>query len=244
MLRTSLLPGLVATVAFNESHRTTDVSLFEIGHVYQPAPDRDAPLPIEREVLAAVLAGREAPAAVDLWREVEAALLLDTTVHLRPASPPGLHPTRTADLVVGPDQRVIGTVGEIDPAVLEAHGVTQRVAWLGLDLDGLLAIDHGTATYERVSRYPSSDVDLAFVVPDAVTAADLGAAISAAAGALLAGLDLFDVYRGHGVASGSRSLAWRLRLQADDRTLVDADIAAVRDACIAAAVLLGAMLRT
>ena len=244
VLRTSLLPGLVTTVAFNESHRTTDVALFEIGHVYGPGADRDAPLPEEREVLSAVLAGREAPAAVALWREVEAALLLETPVQLRPASPPGLHPTRTADLVVGPEQHVIGSVGEIDPAVLEAHGITQRVAWLALDLDRLLAIDHGTATYERVSRFPSSDLDLAFVAPDAVSAADLRSELSTAAGSLAAGLDLFDVYRGDGVASGSRNLAWRLRLQAPDRTLVDADVVAVRDACIAAAARLGATLRT
>ena len=243
VLRTSLLPGLVATVAFNESHRTTDVSLFEVGHVYRPAPDRNQPLPDEREVLAAVLAGREAPAAVDLWREVEAALLLNERVELWPASPPGLHPTRTADLVVGPDQHVVGTVGEIDPAVLEAHGVTQRVAWLGLDLDRLLAIDHGTATYERVSRFPSSDLDLAFVAPDSVRAAELRAALSTAGGGLVAGLDLFDVYRGDGVAVGSRNLAWRLRLQAPDRTLVDGDLTAVRDACILAATRVGATLR-
>jgi phenylalanyl-tRNA synthetase beta chain len=216
------------------------VALFEIGHVYR-VTDRVAVLPDERELLSAVLAGRDARAAVVLWQEIESALLLTAPVQLVAAVLPGLHATRTARLV-GPDGDV-GVVGEIDPDVLAAHGVTERVAWLEVDLDRLLAIGHGTATYQRVSRFPSSDLDLAFTTPDSVTATALRAALATAAGPLLAGLDLFDVYRGEGVTPGSRSLAWRLRLQADDRTLVDTELTAARDACIAAASSLGATLR-
>ena len=56
-------------------------------------------------------------------------------------------------------------------------------------------------------------------------------------------LALFDVYRGKGVAEGGRSLAYRLRLQAADRTLTDADVAQVRDKIIAGVSKLGASLR-
>jgi phenylalanyl-tRNA synthetase beta chain len=56
-------------------------------------------------------------------------------------------------------------------------------------------------------------------------------------------LDIFDIYRGKGVAEGSRSLAFRLRLQAPDRTLTDDEVAGVRQKCIDAAAKLGATLR-
>ena len=71
VLRTSLRPGLLRAIAFNESHRRSGVALFEIGHVYPPGPGE---LPAEHEALGIVLAGEEAPAAVAVWREIAAAL--------------------------------------------------------------------------------------------------------------------------------------------------------------------------
>ena len=85
-----------------------------------------------------------------------------------------------------------------------------------------------------MSRYPSSDIDLAFVVPDEVAAGDVLATLHGAAGDLLVASDLFDVYRGTGVPEGSRSLAYRLRFCALDRTLTDAEVGERRAACIAA----------
>lgn len=241
VLRTSLRPGLLTAVGFNASHRRPGAALFEIGHVYR-VPAAPQPLPDEREVLAVALAGRDARAAVTVWQELAAALVLSRPVTLRAAEPAGLHPTRSAELV-GPDGEVVGLVGEVDPDVAAAFGIDERVAWLEVDLDLLLAVPHGLAIYRRVSRFPSSDIDLAFVTPDAVTAAMLGDALRAAAGDLLVDLQVFDTYRGTGVPDGHRSLAWRLRLQAADRTLVDTDVTTVRDACVAAAAALGATLR-
>ena len=84
------------------------------------------------------------------------------------------------------------------------------------------------AQWKPTSRYPSSDLDLAFALPDDVPAEKLDKAIRQGAGALLVDLELFDVYRGAGVGDGRRSLAYRLRLQAPDRNLTDADVADVR----------------
>ena len=86
--------------------------------------------------------------------------------------------------------------------------------------------------YRPVSKYPPSDIDLAFVVPDGVAAVQVERALRATAGRLLVRIELFDVYRGTGVPEGSRSLAYRLRFQAPDRTLTDADVAEARQRCI------------
>ena len=240
ILRPSLRPGLLKAIAYNASHRTTGVALFEIGHVYLPPP-ADQLLPDEREVIGAALAGREAPAAVALWAELANALGVDD-VALEAATVDGLHATRTARLVA-PGGVTIGLVGEIDPGVLEDHGIGERVAWLEVEMVPLHERSHPDRPYRRVSRYPSSDIDLAFVVDETVPAATLAAALRAAGGDLVADVRLFDVYRGPAVADGHRSLAYRLRLQAPDRTLTEADVAAVRERVIVAAATVGATLR-
>ena len=238
VLRTSLRPGLLEALAFNESHRRTGVRLYEIGHVYPPS---DGELPAEYEALTVVLAGEEAPAAVAVWRELVNTLGAGARVD-QSRAPAGLHPTRTATLQAGKDP--LGAVGEVAPDVLAAFDVHERVAILELDLDQLLGRAPKPTQWKATSRQPSSDLDLAFVLPNDTPAEKLDKAIRQAAGKLLVDMSLFDVYRGAGVADGSRSLAYRLRLQAIDRSLTDADIADVRRGVETATIKLGAELRS
>jgi phenylalanyl-tRNA synthetase beta chain len=156
--------------------------------------------------------------------------------------PAGLHQTRSATLQAGKEP--MGGVGEVDPSVLERFGVSERVAILELDLDQVLGREPKPATWKAVSRYPSSDLDLAFVLADDVPAERLEKAIRQGAGALLVDVELFDVFRADSVGQGRRSLAYRLRLQAPDRNLTDSDIAEVRRGVVAAATKLGAGLRS
>jgi phenylalanyl-tRNA synthetase beta chain len=122
----------------------------------------------------------------------------------------------------------VGLVGEVSPEVLDAFGIRERVAVLELDLDQLLTAPRRARRYRAVSRYPSSDVDLAFEVDEGIPAAEVERVIRRSAGPLLVSLRLFDVFRGPSVAAGRRSLAFTLRLQAPDRTLTDGEIAQVR----------------
>ncbi|MDA2966193.1 MAG: phenylalanine--tRNA ligase subunit beta [Actinomycetota bacterium] len=236
VLRTSLRPGLLKAIAFNESHRRSGVSFFEVGHVYPTSTDV---LPAEYESLGVVIAGAEAPQAVSVWRELAGSMGWGARLD-QSNVPAGLHPTRSATLSVGKD--AVGFVGEIHPDVLDAYGITQRVAVLELNLSRLLEVEPKVSQWKATSRYPSSDIDLAFTVPTSVTAEKIEKSLRQSAGALLVDLALFDVYRSKD-AGDSRSLAFRLRLQAHDRTLTDADVAAVRDKCIAGANKLGAQLR-
>jgi len=229
VLRTSLLPGLVGAVAYNWSHRNQGVRLFEIGRTFRRPHDPAAELPDEREWLGAVMAGYDATEAVQLWRFVAESLGLDHVV-LHNAVVPGLHPTRAGRLHARGDD--VGYLGEIDPAVLQAHGIGERVAYLEVDLDALLASPHGERTFRRFSLFPSSDIDLAFEVGDDVPASAVHDVIRGAGGDLLWSVRLFDVYRGPGVAEGSRSLAFSLRFQAADRTLTEAELAEVRSTII------------
>ncbi|MET0580298.1 MAG: hypothetical protein ABW122_16690, partial [Ilumatobacteraceae bacterium] len=238
VLRTSLRPGLLRAVAYNESHRRSGVALFEIGHVYPPGPGE---LPDEYEALGVVLAGKEAPAAVAAWREIATAMGIGARID-QSRVPPGLHPTRSATLSAGRD--IIGAVGEVAPDVLDAFGIEERVAVVELDLRAVLDHEPRPAQWKPTSRHPSSDLDLSFVLPEDVPAEKLDKAIRQGAGALLVDLQLFDVYRGVGMANGTRSLAYRLRLQAPDRNLTDADITEVRQKVVKTTNKLGAELRS
>jgi phenylalanyl-tRNA synthetase beta chain len=223
-------------------------------------------LPGEREVLAAVFAfdDDDARSATAAWHVLADAFRVSGVRLVAPGGDaallPGLHPTRSARLVARSashaGDRTIGAVGEIDPDVAVDFGLTEargsavaarRIGWLEVDL-GLLfdedVVDRRAMVAAAVSRFPSSDIDLALVVDDGVAADLVADVLGAAAGDLLESVALFDVYRGPAIGEGKRSLAFRLRFCALDHTLTDDEVGALRTRCIDAVVAqFGAALR-
>jgi len=215
-------------------------------------------LPGEREMLSAVFAleGDDARAGVAAWHVVADAMHLSGVRLVAPDNGaetlPGLHPTRSARLVAkvpaGGGERTIGAVGEIDPVVALRYGLTvtasdgtspRRIGWLEVDLGQLFddaVVGRRPMVAAAVSRFPSSDIDLALVVDDVHPADVVGEALGAAAGELLESVHLFDVFRGAAIGPDRRSLAYRLRFCSADHTLTDEEVGALRECCIAAAV--------
>jgi len=228
VLRPSLLPGLVTSMGYNESHRNYGTGLFEIGAVFG-TPLAGEAVPEETEHLGAILGGRDAFAARQVWETIAEALGLDA--ELRNADDvPGLHPTRAARIIAGGVE--IGVVGEVDPDVLTTFGVSERCGWLDVRVDLAIETARGARPYELVSTYPSSDIDLAFTVDEGTQASDIEATIRNAAGIELMSLRLFDVYRGDQLETGERSLAYGLRLQSKDHTLTDEEVGRIHQSCI------------
>ncbi len=137
----------------------------------------------------------------------------------------------------------IGELGEVNPSIVSHYGLigkdgrALRVGWLDVDLGSLLDpsdVLRRSKEARPVSRFPSADIDLAFVVPDPVPAGRVLSALQAAGGELLESVSLFDVYRGDSVPQGTRSLAYHLRFSALDRTLTDDEVGAKRARCIGA----------
>jgi phenylalanyl-tRNA synthetase beta chain len=255
-LRRAQLPGLLRALAYNADRRQGAISLFEIGIVFEvpdggtAAPQRAGAggahavrLPIERELLSVVWGTLESDAshAVVGWQILRDALgLVDVRVEQQTAlAGPGLHPTRSARLVEASAATRVGTVGEVDPAVAADFGLGERrIGWLEVDLGLLLdprVVGRVSDLSRPVSRYPSSDIDLALVVADDVPADRVADELRRAGGELLESVTLFDVFRGPSVPEGSRSLAYRLRFCALDRTLTDAEVGELRRSCVEAA---------
>ena len=255
-LRSSMAPGLVRAILYNAERRQGDVRLFEVGSVFRlvDVPDPEGPPAEVDERLCAVFAGEgdDAWSAVAAWHTVAESLGLADWV-MEQGRHRGIdgrvtHEYRSATLLCGPaaagGRRVtLGEVGELDPTFVETFGLVgvdgrpRRVGWLDLDLGVLL---DPTRAVRRplesvpISRFPSSDIDLAFVVPDEVPAGLVEATLVESGGELLESVSLFDVYRGESLGDGVRSLAYRLRFCALDRTLTDEEIGGLRTRCIAA----------
>ena len=273
LLRTSILPGLFGAVARNASRGTDDLALFEAGRVFFASETGEAaPLPsvagrptdeqldaIERAIpwqprnLAAVLTGTWRPggwqgaATPASWTQAIAfadiaAAVVGVTLERSAASQAPWHPGRCAELAVG--DVVVGYAGELHPSVIKAFDLPARAAAVELDLDLLVSLFDGAGVLDPVSGHPVAKEDIALVVDEAVTTAELREAIVAGAGELLESVRLFDIYRGHPVPDGHKSMAFALRFRAPDRTLTEPEVAAARDAAVAeAAERSGAQLR-
>jgi len=244
VLRPALLAGILRAVAHNAAHGNPDVSLFELGRVFAHPAAGDT-LPTERLHLGMARAGRivRSPYAPDrdvtvhdLTAVIEALAqeLRLADWRLVAASPPGFHPVRAANVVVGGEK--IGEIGEIDAEVLRALALTGPVVACELDVDTLLASERVPRAARPVSRYPASAIDLAFVVADTVPADGIVRTLRDAAGELLESVRTFDIFRSDALGAGRVSLAFALQLRAVDHTLTDAEVGELRQQCIDAVV--------
>jgi phenylalanyl-tRNA synthetase beta chain len=168
------------------------------------------------------------------------------TLEVRSAAVAPWHPGRCAELVLvtAHGDWSVGYAGELHPRVTEALGLPARTCAMELRIDDLMEAAIPTVTATALATMPVAKEDIALVVANDVPAAAVEQAIRDGAGDLLESVRLFDVYTGTQVGQGRKSLAYALRFRATDRTLTDAEIAAVRQAAIdAAAAATGAVLR-
>ncbi|HEY5188776.1 MAG TPA: phenylalanine--tRNA ligase subunit beta [Solirubrobacteraceae bacterium] len=247
-LRITLLGSLLDIAQRNLSRGATSLRLFEAGAVYLPDPDLAHARPHEPHHVGVLLAGpvrpvtwREpAPGAVDFFaaKGVLAGLLdalrIDWRLQADADAEPFLHPGRAARILIGDE--ACGWIGEIHPQVAAGWDRSDPITGFEIDLDACAERVHGWAgQFSDVTSYPEVREDLAVIVADTVSAAEVVAVVTKAGGALLRDASVFDVYRdAERLGEGNVSLALRLSFRAGDRTLTDEETAAKR-AKIAAA---------
>ncbi len=221
----------------------------------------DAALPDQPVHVAAILAGQlEAPGwwgegrsatwadAVELARA--AASSIDAPLVVRAAKRAPWHPGRCAELLVDAEGDAsellhVGYAGELHPKVCEAFGLPARSVAVELDLTTLAAYAEDLDIGPDLSTFPIAKEDVALVVAEEVTAAELERALRVGAGDLLESLRLFDVYRDERLGDGRKSMAYALRFRAPDRTLTVEEASAAKDAAVAEAQRrVGAVLRS
>ena len=219
-LRTSLVPGLLRRVEHNFAHGVRDVRLFEIGTAFRAGPAGG--MPLEERRVAAAFSGARAPrhwtgeaGAYEVW---DLKGMLEELVREYPDA--RVDVLESGFTVVGPD----GGLGTGGPGEgVDAPAWAAPVWTLELRLPAA-AMDRRGIRYAPLPTQPASERDLALLIPHSVSAEQVGATIAEAASALLEGLAPFDLYAGKGLPEGTRSVAWRLRFRAADRTLTDAEV--------------------
>ncbi|OLC31039.1 MAG: phenylalanine--tRNA ligase subunit beta [Armatimonadetes bacterium 13_1_40CM_64_14] len=233
-LRTTLLAGLLQVARGNIHRRVMDVLIFEVGRTFHPS----GAAVLERRGVAVLMTGRLLRGAWNTPEQVSTA----TFFHLKgvveslvselrigrtlfaPATVPWLHPGRAAQ--VSMTGQPLGTLGELHPDVAAAAELPPGVYVAELDLDEVLRHAVFQPQFTPLPKYPSVRRDLAVVVPDGVSAAEVERVIEEAGGDLLEAAELFDVYSGPPVPPGHRNLAYALSLRSSDRTLSASDVAA------------------
>ena len=242
LMRTTLLAGALDSLARNFSRKTGQTRFFEVGNVHF---DNNADLPEERKLLGVAFSG----AGEDFFtlKGSLEALLASFNMHERCTFVPGggecFQPGQKALLLA--DGEPIGELGAIHPKVQKAWGIPEKVYYAEINVEKLRAHKGGKRTYEPLPRFPKVPRDIAVVVDETVSAAAVKEAIEQAPAAVAIGdVELFDVYRGAGIPTGKKSMAYSFALSASDHTLNDDEIQQAMKCVIEAlAARLGAQLR-
>ena len=236
VMRRTLLPSLLRRLEHNLAHGNRDVRLFEIGTSFRKAP-RGGP-PVEETHVAAVLTGRRHPphwsvpdVALDVW-DLKAVLEeAARTAHGEQACVVGAAGRGAApyesDLhleVRASDGSTLGAGGRVAPGNVDVPVWAGDVWGLELTIPAGTSIATRPVDYRPLPRFPAVERDLSLLVPEGVEAAAIGATTRDAGGALLEDLHVFDRFEGEGLPAGTRSLAFRLRFRARDRTLKDEEV--------------------
>lgn len=224
IMRTTVLPSMLQSLAHNHAHRNPTASLFELGMIYTPVikdGKADASvLPHEEKVITLGSYGR---LSFFQFKGVIEAICRELNVKdvqfMPETGNPSYHPGRCANILIGGE--AVGVFGTVHPTVAARYGLSGEVLAAELPLDKLFAAIDPVKLYHPLPKFPASTRDIAVLVDDTVPAASMQAAIEKAAGSILEAVKLFDVYKGKGIPEGKKSVAYSLSMRAPDRTLTD-----------------------
>lgn len=235
VMRSGLLPGLIAAANYNAHRRQEQLRLFELGRCFNSAADQ----PLR---LGGLCWG---PLDPDHWDDpgrsqdcfdvtgIVAMLLPGAALELVPdARQPALHPGRSARLMLAGAE--VGVAGELHPQLLErGHCELEPApAVFELDFARLATLAHGRAA-RPLSKLPLVRRDLALVVASDVTAAQLLKSARSLAVEEMRAVEIFDSFVGAKLGAGRRGIGLRLTLQGSTTNLVEERIRQITEAVAA-----------
>lgn len=236
VMRTTLLPGLLDTASRNMSFRSLDLRLFEMRRVYQPVADQE--MPQEPICCAGLISGLRHPEGwcqsqdqVDFFdakgivENLFEQLQIGSVSWLSDQPEPFYHPGKCCRIQVG--STVIGTVGEVHPAVLARYEIERPIYYFELNFEELVRLVGKRKAIQPPSRFPDSVRDVALLAPLDLPAASLLDCVSGVKAKELEDVAVFDLYQGDRLPEGTKSIALRMRYRAIDRTMTDEEVQAV-----------------
>ena len=230
MMRTSLLPGLIQTLQFNLARQVANLAIFESGLCFYYKNDEL----VQRNRLAGLLYGKryeenwaDTKQPVDFFdikAHIESLIKLKkgdlAALDWQRAAHPCLHPGQAAQVLY--QGQVMGWVGALMPSILVKLDIAEPVYYFELKLDRLLSTPQ--VLYNKFSAFPSTRRDLAFVVPEDISAQTILQEIRQIDKMLLQESFIFDVYRGKNIETGKKSMAVGMIFQHPTRTLIESEV--------------------
>jgi len=239
VMRTTIWPGLVKALQYNQNRQQARVRLFETGQRFLPEADEL----IQENVIAGLICGPRqaegwsADSAVvdffDIKGDVEALLALGgcpeqfTFAAERHVA---LHPGQSA--AIKRNGETVGYVGALHPELVKSLGLTGPIFLF--EVIQAVVLDGQLPRFDSLSKFPESRRDLALLVDETVSFESIREVAVSQGGEFLKSVTLFDVYQGKGVEPGQKSLALGLTWQHPSRTLNDEEINEVIDFVVSA----------
>ena len=235
-MRTMLLPNILEIASNNYKRQQKDLSLFEVGRIFKRVKQEK---PLEEQHLGALILGRDikqwyGKESVDFFylkgilRSLINSLGIDFRLE-REVENKTYHSGRCGIILI--NNQVIGIIGELHPQVAAAYDINERVYYFEITLENFKP--QAVPQYNPLPKYPSVERDIAFIVPQNISIAQIKSAVEKAAHAEnVVGCHLFDVYEGAQIESGYKSVAYQIIYQDKNKTLTDEEVGVVHNSIL------------
>ncbi|MCQ2512063.1 MAG: phenylalanine--tRNA ligase subunit beta [Lachnospiraceae bacterium] len=235
IMRTSLMNGMLNSLATNYNRRNKDVALFELANIYLPMSMPLTELPDERMTLSFGffgtgdffdLKGTLEEVFAKLGIKMPRDYVCDGSISF-------LHPGRQAKVMIKGGREEIAYLGEVHPQVAKAYGIGGKAYIAQVDVQALYDYANFDKKYKGIPKYPAVTRDLSMIMSKSIPAGEVESVISKCGGKLIENFELFDIYEGERIGEGMKSLAYSLAFRANDRTLEDKDVNPIIEKIIA-----------
>ncbi|MFQ7292751.1 MAG: phenylalanine--tRNA ligase subunit beta [Monoglobales bacterium] len=217
VMRTTTIASMMEVLARNYNYRTTSAKMFETAKIF--IPTEAGKLPEEPVIITLGMYGENADffTIKGVCEVLFEQLHIDGVSYIAVTDNPTYHPGRCAEIKVG--NKILGTIGEIHPSVSRKFGIDTECYVGELNLENILATMNDDVKYHHLPKYPAVTRDFSILLDKITPVAEIEAVIGKAAGKLLDKLELSDVYEGHQIPEGKKSVMYKAAFRADDRSL-------------------------
>lgn len=220
IMRTTLVPNMLDVIYTNVSRNIDEVALFECGHIFTP----EEMAGVEETKLCIGMYGKD----VDFFtlkgviEKIFERIGMKSYSYVAEKEKTTFHPGRCADIVA--DGKVIATMGEIHPYVLDNYGLGKRVYVAEIKVDDVYELADNTIVFKSLPKYPAITRDIALLLKSDVEVADVEKIIMDNGEGLVETCKLFDVYVGNQIEEGYKSIAYSIVYRSLEKTLTENDI--------------------
>ena len=221
VVRLSLIPSLLNVYEYNKARKVNDVNIYEIAKTYDKDYNEDTKVAIlmKGNYITNVVNQVNVKADFYLLKGIIENLFkylgLKNRYDFQKVEVKELHPGVSASILV--DRKPVGIIGRVHPSIMK-----DEVYVAEFSMTALYNLNIKPLKFKEASKYPEIKKDVAFVVPNELTNAEIEAVIKHAGGRLLDNIDIFDIYRD--IEPGKKSMAYNLTFKDDTRTLSDEEV--------------------